>query len=212
MMLDYLQNNIFSIFNNERPKNMSALVGLPVIIHEDTCNIIFDLADPKGKSNIKYIVEGGGGQVTYHNNQKRSLRIINYEAFVNFFTVAHVDKKGRSRVDFIVYDTDSARNCFILNELSEGSVQNKLSKARLQLQNTLHDLFKDPEVKSYILSFNQKQCVLSCRRKSEPASPLDMAAAFGMANQIIPENSRFSAKSVERNGFECIENDHIEIK
>lgn len=212
MMVHYLQENIFHLFNKERPGGTNALIGPPSISYEYTAAILFDITDPKNKHATTCIANPGSGQVTYHNDKEVSLCIINYEAFVDLFTIAKIDKKGRSRVDFIVHDTSDQKACFILNELSEGSVQNKLSKARLQLQNTLLDLMKDADVKSYISSFQQKQCILSCRTEPEPVSPLDMAIGFATAKQIIPPNSKFSAKSIERLGFDCIENDHVLIK
>lgn len=211
MMVHYLQNNLFDLFNKERPGGTEPLSGPPTIVYEDTTQTLFDIADPKNKDSKIYIVEVGKGQATYHNDRETALRIINYEAFVNLFTESHIDKKGRSRVDFLVYDRGESKEHFILNELSVGNVRSKLSKARLQLQNTLHDLMKDKEVKEYISSFKKKQCILSCRTEQPPKSPLDMAAAFTMAVSIIPQNSVFSAKSIERAEFECIENDHVLI-
>ncbi len=210
-MLHYLQKNLFDLFNKERPGGTNALVGPPNIVYEDTSDKLFDIADPKGKPSATCIVNVGSGQATYHNNNELNLRIINYEAFVNLFTAAHIDKRGRSRVDFMVYDTGDNKTCFILNELTEGSFKNKLSQARLQLQNTLNDLMKDAEIKAYILSFGKKQCIFSCRKEPEPSSPLGMADAFNMVRSIIPENSTFSARSIERFEFECIGNDHVQI-
>ena len=211
MMLQLLQKNIFNLFNTERPGGTLPLVGPPAIIYEDTHDKLFDLNDPKGKVQPICIVLVGKGQSTYHNEKQLKLRVINYEAFVNLFTLAKIDKKGRSRVDFIVYDTNVTRSCFILNELTTGTFQNKRGKARLQLQNTLHDLMKDADTKAYISSFNNKQCILSCRKEPDPISPFDMTAGFNMAIQIIPKNSIFSAKPIEKLGFECIENDHVLI-
>lgn len=211
MMLQLLQKNIFNLFNTERPGGTLPLVGPPTIIYEDTHDKLFDIDDPKGKVSPICVVHVGKGQSTYHNEEQLKLRVINYEAFVNLFTMAKIDKNGRSRVDFMVYDTDVTKSCFILNELTTGTFQNKRSKARLQLQNTIHDLMKDTDTRAYISSFNKKQCILSCRKEPEPISPFDMAAGFTMAVQIIPKNSTFSAKSIERLGFECIENDHIFI-
>lgn len=78
----------------------------------------------------------------------------------------------------MVYDTDVTKSCFMLNELTTGTFQNKRGKARLQLQNTLHDLMKDADTKAYISSFNNKQCILSCRKELEPISPFDMTAGL----------------------------------
>lgn len=211
MMLQLLQKNIFDLFNTERPGGTLPLVGPPTIIYEDTHDELFDINDPKGKVRPICIVLVGNGQSTYHNEKQLKLRVINYEAFVDLFTLAKIDKNGRSRVDFIVYDTDVTKSCFILNELTTGTFQNKRSKARLQLQNTLRDLMKDADAKAYISSFNKKQCILSCRKEPDPISPFDMAAGFAMAAQIIPENSKLSARSIERLGFECIENDHVSV-
>ncbi len=107
---------------------------------------------------------------------------------------------------------DTSREYFIIHEISEGSIGNKLSKARTQLFNTLNLLYETPSVKDYINGFRHKICFVTAVGRGAANSPLEMAAGFNDIYSLLPAPIPFNAKQITNRGFQALETRNIKLE
>lgn len=155
----------------------------------------FDLMDKKSTIEQKK----GNGSVTYVNNLKNSVFVIDYEKTLNQFECKE------KRCDFIVYLKDDDL-FFILNELSSGKISNKRSEAKFQFAATLKVLYLNQDIRNIIQKCRNKFCLLSCR-KEKIETPNDIASSFLVPYDLInaqePQERKF--QPVNKYGFKLLE-------
>lgn len=179
---------------------------------EDTTEKVFDIVDTKGNPG-SIVREKDTGHATYYNGDEGvtyTLRFIKYEEFVNQFREFSADGKilkdwckNVSRPDYMCYTTDKEKY-FIVHELSEGSINNKLSKARTQLAGCIQFLMKSDEVKAYLDKFERRICYVSAKGGVE-YSPNGMADSFNEIYNNIPTPNPIKCSTFARRGFEAYE-------
>lgn len=187
--------------------------GLSVSIINDfskqTNATYFELKDDY---NLLYL-DKGDGIAKYSNEKSFSVKVINYEAFIDSLSPAF--RQNREKCDLIVY-TNNARY-FLLNELtdtlakyvnpfvnSNGHQLGKMNKAISQLLNSLKDLTQVPQVLSFIDSFNEKRCAFFNKKPNSP-SEISAVNAFDRVNSISKNGFRMSNPDIESYGFSLYE-------
>lgn len=175
------------------------------LISEIIADKAFDIIDGKVAGlSVKRNV--GQGNATYHNLPKYALKFVRHEDFLDQLGDL---SKGVGRCDFLVYDAEGSKSYFILHELSFGSINNKRSKGRTQLFQTLNILSKS-DCWNLINEFSHKQCFLSCR-DSAVSTPFQMADGFMRIYEELPDPIPMRAKQIERLGFEAWETCDIRL-
>ena len=203
-----MKKDLVEVINRQRSGTLAEYTAEPNVITEDIEDKVFDIVDVKGTAaSIKR--NGGKGKATYFNGDKRHyrLRFIRYEEYLNQFGEW---TKGVGRADYIVYDFSSSKTHFIVHELSNGKVGNKLSKARTQLFATLHLLFNAPRIKAFINSFSNKTCILTAGG-TPICSPNGMADGFNQIYLILPDPIPINAKLITKRGFKAFETRNIKL-
>jgi hypothetical protein len=183
--------------------------GLPVSsinnISKQTNITYFELKDDV---NLIYTTIGDG-IAKYHNDNSLSVRVINYEAFID--SLPPVFTQNREKCDLIVY-TDSSQY-FLLNELtdnlakyvdpflnSNGHQQGKRVKAISQLKSSLVDLTDVLAIKTFIDNFKERRCCFFNRKPNTP-SGIIAVTAFNRVNTISQNGFKMSNPDIETFGF-----------
>ena len=208
-MESWMKKGLVEVINRQRKGTLPAYTAEPSIITEDIEDKVFDIIDGKGTtSTIKR--NAGKGTATYFNGDEQhtyELRFIHYEAYLNQFEEW---TKGLGRADYVVYDRSDHKACFIIHELSDGKVSNKLSKARTQLFATLNLLFEVPSIKDFINGFNRKMCILTAG--SAPVdSPNGIAEGFNQIYRVLPDPIPIHAKQITNRSFLAFETRNVKL-
>lgn len=204
-MKDLLKEKLPAHLNGLKPhldenQKANVPVSVPYLLTDD---ILFDLKDKQ----FPFILPLGNGSVTYHNEPRYKITVINYEELINSLpqTVTH----NVRRPDFILYD--SVGNYFIINELSQGQPRSKRSDAKLQMSNAVKILKAIPEINSWIDARPNRLCFFSCRT-SFPSTPQGIADAFGLNGKKLPERVEIKFQPITKAGFLAYESDVVILK
>ena len=167
---------------------------------------VFDIDDKK--LSIKQL--SGTGSATYNNPDNKIIAYVDYENFLDQISPDLIKKVSLKKCDFIVYDLGS-NTFFILNELSKSkNSKDKRSDAMLQLSNAVSHLMNVSEIKAFINTFPDKRCVFS-NRTSPISTPDNIADAFGLIKNYLPEPIILDFQPITRFGFQLIETSAIEV-
>lgn len=181
--------------------NKPSIPGLRV---ESGSHEAFDVMD-KRPVIIHSVGEGGA---TYHNPDQRTLRVWDYENFVN--SIDDRLQHGQRRPDFIAVAEDNTK--IVINELSTGNPKSKKSDALMQMNQVIQNL-KKTQLWPTIEAIPNKECVYSSRQPFAPTpavgKPKGIADSFGAINNLLPEVIELSFKPITKNGFRVIHSDHI---
>lgn len=130
----------------------------------------FDLIDKKETS-----VQGKGtGCVTYKNEKRYKLFIINYENYIN--SLPKRAQQGIKRCDFLIYSEN--KKFFFANELSTSRIDfSKEAHAIKQLSQTIKTMFNCKELENEIKTYKEKICIFS-NRTQNIKTPRGMADSF----------------------------------
>lgn len=216
-MEELMKTEWLAIINSKRNGTYPEWIDEPVVLTEDTCEKIFDIVDTKDVGDPIVRPESEGVS-TYYNggesNQYR-LRFIKNEDFFNQFKVEENGKikdwaQGMSRPDYIVYDTSEEKAYFIIHELSEGSIQNKRSKAMKQLLNMVKMLHDAIGSRKYCESFQNRLCYVSASG-CVTETPFNMAAGFMEAYKNLPDPQPLNNKSIENRGFKAYQSNVVKL-
>lgn len=167
---------------------------------------VFDIDDKK--SSIKQA--SGKGSATYSNPDNKIIAFVDYENFLDQISPDLIKKAVLKKCDFIVYDLGSD-TFFILNELSKSkTAKNKRSDAMSQLSNAANHLMNVLEIKTFINTFPDKRCVFS-NRTNPISTPDNMADAFELIKNYLPEPIIHNYQPITKLGFQLIETSAIEV-
>jgi len=192
--------------HNISPNQIYAQVSAPT---EVTCESEFDLIDKQNEM----IVKVNKGNVTYINQLKNEVAVINYESYV--LSLPASIQKGMKRSDFIVYDNNSCR-FIILNEIARRKNEfDKESDAIRQLSETLKSLLTCPEIAAEVKKYAVRACVFS-NRYIKIKSPMGMADAFNYGLEInegisVVEREDIHIQKISDLGFDYFKSSKIDI-
>lgn len=198
-----LEKALVDVINQKRNKTLAPWIDKPIVKSEETDMAVFDIVDRKN-SEQSIFVPYNTGTASYDNNSyctPYTLRFVRYEDYMNQFDLY---TKGIGRADFLVYEESGQKEYFIIHEISDGKINNKRSKARTQLFDTLNLLLGSKEIRNFIAGFKRKMCILTANMQEEE-SPLDMASGFNQIYNQVPESIPINAKQITNRGFEAIE-------
>lgn len=207
-MDNLLKNDLVQVINSKRKKTLPAWTVVPSVVSEVISDSVFDIVDRRN-SSLSIKVAPNTGSATYYNRYKAvpyELRFFRFENYMNQFSEY---TKNMGRADFVV--CDSSHEYFIIHEISEGNIGNKLSKARTQLFNTLNLLYGAPKIRNYINGFRHKMCLVTAVGYGAANSPMDMAAGFNDIYALLPDPIPFNAKQITRLGFQALETRNIKL-
>jgi len=203
-MIELVTEYLVPYINNLKPIEPKLDPDKLNVRYEDIRDKEFDIIDDKEKAVI--CVRKNSGGATYHNLKERSIKFIDYEDIINQFPLRL--QNGIKRCDFIAYDYEG-NSFFILNELSQSA---KLKDAIEQLYSTALRLTRVEQIKIFINSKENRQCIFSNRSSKDASTPFGMADSFILIQKILPEPIIHSNHRINQLGFELIETDHIYIK
>lgn len=221
MLEDRIKTDVTAYINVKRSKKLKEWSTVPTISYEDISDDIFDIIDSKDHNgSIK--VPPHTGHSTYINSAHRyNLRFIEYEPFIDQFKVVSLDEnrkrkvldwsKGIGRADYVVYNQGDDHDYFIIHELSIGTLDSKLSKARTQLINTLLALTSSGAIKEYIDKFQHKLCIVTAKDSTGCNAPLNMIGGFMNAYKYIPDPNPINAKQITNRGFLALETRNVKL-
>lgn len=217
-MEELMKTEWLAIINSRRNGTYPEWTSEPVVLTEDTDEKVFDIVDTKD-SGDPIVRPENTGTATYYNGDETKryhLRFIKNEEFFNQFQIS--DKNGKvkdwarkmSRPDYIVYDTSDEKVYFIIHELSEGSIQNKKSKAMEQLLNMVRMLHEAPRSRQFCESFQKCFCYVSASG-CVTETPFNMADGFMEAYKNLPEPLPLNNKSIENRGFKAYQTNVVKL-
>ena len=195
-----LKNEVDGLLKNLQVRNKSIgpfpQVDLPFL---DVSDVAFDVIDPK-QGGLP-VVKAQTGTVTYVNTNGYILRIVEYDEYMSAYDASKYSR-GIGRCDFLVFDIDGRSDYFLLNELCEGSLQNKKTAGTHELARTVQFLSGSARLKNEIATYQNRLCYLSV--KEHPVkSPEGMADAFNNAIRIIPPIYTLTDRRISNAGFEA---------
>jgi hypothetical protein len=183
-------------------------VSVPITVYS-TDHSDFELVD-----DSTLICSLGNGIAKYSNPNRKTVNVINYEAFIN--SLPQTFQNGREKCDLIVSTSDLS--FFLLNELSKTQLQyvedftqsdgspriGKKNKAISQLKRTLKDLSAVPAIDTFIKRHKTKHC---CFFNKPPLPPPRITAtiAFNRLASITPNGLNMRNPDMEALGFELWE-------
>lgn len=218
-MENLLKTELIAVINKKKGGHLPDWTFPVNVETEDTAEKVFDIVDTKG--TLGTIVRASAtGQATYYNgdnDRTYSLRFIKYEEFINQFkrpadaNSATVGDwcKGVHRPDYLCY-TINDDTYFIIHELSEGNVRNKLSDARIQLVSCVLFLMNSDAITQYIGQFTKRVCYVSAKGGIE-YSPNGMADSFNEIYNNIPDPNPIKCSTFAKRGFEAYETKVIKL-
>ena len=218
-MEELMKTEWLAIINSRRNGTYPEWTSLePVVLTEDTDEKVFDIVDTKDAGD-PIVRPENTGTATYYNGDETNryhLRFIKNEEFFNQFQIS--DENGKikdwarkmSRPDYIVYDFSYERVYFIIHELSEGSIQNKKSKAMEQLLNMVRMLHEAPRSRQFCESFQKRFCYVSASG-CVTETPFNMADGFMEAYKNLPEPLPLNNKSIENRGFKAYQTNVVKL-
>lgn len=179
---------------------------------------MFDIVDTKDVGD-PIVRPENTGTTTYYNGDEThqyNIRFIKNEEFFNQFQISDENgnirdwAKGMSRPDYIAYDLSDEKVYFIIHELSEGSIQNKKSKAMKQLLNMVRMLYNAPLSRRYYESFQNCLCYVSANG-GVTETPFNMADGFMEAYKNLPEPLPLKNTTIERIGFKAYQSKEVKL-
>jgi len=205
-MENLLKTSLLSYLNKQRPGNVAPVSSVGVS-HQDTSETLFDIVDIKGIGG-KIFRNYSEGQASYTNERGLMLRFIEFERFMN--DLGDVSK-NRRRPDYLVYTHDS-KEYFVIHEISTGSIRNKRTDGRHQLENTVELFGKIPVIKKYLESFKERICCLSgMEGKIEIPMSIDFMGGFNDIYDILPDPEPINSKKCDKLGFKCYISHNVKI-
>ena len=199
-MEQLLKNEVDGLLKNRQVRNQTIgpfpEVGLNCF---DVADGVFDLVD--SQSGASPLVEAHTGTVTYINVNGYTLRFVRYDEYLSAFDDSKYSR-GIGRCDYLAFDIDGRSDYFLLNELCEGSLQNKKQAGTNELARTLQFLNGSALLKNAMAAYRNKHCYLSVK-EHVIKSPVGMADAFNNAVSVIPPVYTLTDKRLSSAGFEA---------
>ena len=172
-----------------------------------TSKVDFDLDD-----DSQLVYQRGQGMAKYKNTTKKTVNVINYEAF--FKSLPHPFQQNKENCDLIVFASDNT--CFFLNELTNtapgytlpfknarGQNIGKEQKARSQLRQTIEILIKISTISQYINSFTVKRCCFFNKQSYIPISQsINALQAFNRLDSQMPCGFNLPDQHIDALGFD----------
>lgn len=163
----------------------------------DVADATFDVVDSKQGGGP--VVKAQTGTATYVNVNGYTLRLVRYDDYLSGYDASKYSR-GIGRCDYLVFDVDGRCDYFLLNELCEGSLQNKKAAGIHELARTVQFLSGSDRLKEEIATYRNKLCYLSVKERPIK-SPGGMADAFNNAIRIIPPIYTLTDKRISNAGF-----------
>lgn len=218
-MEDLLKTEMLGYINAKRPKDLPEWTITPVVNSEDIQEKVFDIVDLRGYVGTIKRSEGQG-EATYYNGDDQHLYLlcfVKFEEFLNQFRIynqsGQIEKdwaKRLSRADYLVYDKATTKRCFIIHELSSGSINNKRKDGKIQLLNTVRMLCEMPNIKGFIDTFNERLCFVSARG-CVASTPMGMADDFMEIYRHLPDPLPINNSSITSRGFLAFESNVVKL-
>lgn len=217
---DILKTEFVDYINSRCSKDLPKWTESPIVLNETVSDKVFDIIDLRNESgDIKKVQ--GEGDATYFNggeNKTYILCFIMYEKYLNQFKIVDAPgekekdwTKGMKRADYLVYDKGEDKEYFIVHELSSGSIKNKRKDGKIQLLNTVLDLYKQSSIKSLLNTYKQRLCFLSAKGCVTTNTPYSIANSFMEIYKLLPEPIPFHNVALERRGFKAFESNVIRL-
>lgn len=199
-MVQLLKSEVDGLLKGRQARNQ-AIGPFPEIDLQyfDVAYPTFDLVDCK--TGASPLVNAHNGTVTYVNSNGYTLRFVRYDEYLSAYDESKYSR-GIGRCDYLAFDIDGRSDYFLLNELSEGKLQNKKQAGTHELARTLQFLLGSPNLKKGMASYKQRLCFLSVKEQLI-LSPAGMADAFNNAVRIIPPVYTLTDKRISNAGFQA---------
>lgn len=199
-MVQLLKSEVDGLLKGRQARNQ-AIGPFPEIDLQyfDVAYPTFDLVDCK--TGASPFVNAHNGTVTYVNSNGYTLRFVRYDEYLSAYDESKYSR-GIGRCDYLAFDIDGRSDYFLLNELSEGKLQNKKQAGTHELARTLQFLLGSSNLKKGMASYKQRLCFLSVKEQLI-LSPEGMADAFNNAVRIIPPVYTLTDKRISNAGFQA---------
>lgn len=176
---------------------------------ETTDAVDFEIAD----NNPTIIQQEGMGVARFHNQNRKAIEILDFEAFINLFTQKLRAGQGK-KCDFILTDA-KGRELIVFNEISKLSSesltafpqqaagngpQNKIDKSFEQLKKSIERLYSSQALACHINGYAVKIGLFSYRL-TEPTKNNIATKAMQAFLTPLKKQPSFTAAGVLPNGF-----------
>lgn len=180
---------------------------------------LFDLID---SHTIPFVVGENQGTAHYINGREEStyaLKVLDYDEYMH--RLVYDDGKGNTHVsrlqsgvkvaDFIIYTLEPYHKYFIIQEISDKSIENKQRIARKQLSDTLNQLFKSGAIATFISQFEHKYCFISAKDDRKIVNTEGMADGFMKVFEILPHPKQFNFGQIGTYNFQAYETSFVNL-
>ncbi len=120
-------------------------------------------------------------------------------------------KNNTKLADYIVFDRSDEKVYFIVQEITTENVADKRRTGRVQLSDTVNQLYKSKAIADYIDGFKNKICFLSAKDGRTVADTLGMADGFNMIYRILPEPIQFTFGQIGTHHFTAFETSIVKL-
>lgn len=140
----------------------------------------------------------GNGMAKYHNKNKHTVKIINYDKFIT--SLSPVFQKGKERCDLIVHTTN--QQYFLLNELKDRKPKEKVRKKSIsQLLSSLTLIMNVPSISTFANNYMFRHCCFFNKQSMAPPTII-ATTAFNRLGSTVTSGLRMPNSAIEAFGFE----------